>query len=71
MNGESRKPGGTPMSPCTKICVMDAVDRFCTGCGRTRQEIAEWWTLRDDAKWAVLASLGARQRPTPPTTDVG
>lgn len=44
---------------------MDAADRYCVGCARTRAEIAQWWLLSDAAKWAVLAEL-PRRRAVPP-----
>ena len=60
MSVHGRPGSGLPPSPCIKVCAMDAEDRFCTGCGRTRAEIAQWWLLGDDAKRAVLAALPAR-----------
>jgi predicted Fe-S protein YdhL (DUF1289 family) len=44
---------------------MDAERRHCTGCARTLEEIARWWSLTDDAKRAVLAALPARRRDGP------
>ena len=67
MNGDGRVRRFPPVSPCRKVCVMDGDDRHCTGCGRTRAEIAGWWTMRDDDKWRVLDALPARLgRPSPP-----
>ena len=48
-------------SPCTKICVMDADNRYCLGCKRTLGEIARWSELNDAERGAVLAQLPARQ----------
>jgi predicted Fe-S protein YdhL (DUF1289 family) len=28
-------------SPCVKICKLDAMGKYCIGCGRTLQQIAE------------------------------
>ena len=58
-------------SPCTKICVMDADDRYCTGCKRTLGEIARWGEMADAERAAVLARLPARRSdiaevPVPP-----
>jgi predicted Fe-S protein YdhL (DUF1289 family) len=50
-----------PLSPCVRICVMDASRQFCTGCRRTLGEIARWWGMRDDEKRAVLAALPQRR----------
>ena len=58
-------PPTPPQSPCTKLCTMDAQDRYCLGCARTRAEIAAWWTLSDAEKRAVLAALPARRHVPP------
>jgi predicted Fe-S protein YdhL (DUF1289 family) len=49
-------------SPCNKICSMDAEDRYCIGCRRTLDEIAEWGAMTNDERRAVLAELEARGR---------
>lgn len=49
------------MSPCIRVCVLDHERRLCTGCLRTPDEIARWWTLSDAEKRAVLAALAARR----------
>jgi predicted Fe-S protein YdhL (DUF1289 family) len=48
-------------SPCTKVCVMDAEDRYCLGCRRTLNEITRWSEMREAEQAAVLAQLPARQ----------
>lgn len=48
-------------SPCTKVCVMDAADRYCRGCARTLDEIARWGTMSDEERAAVMAQLPARR----------
>ena len=35
-------------SPCQNICVLQ--DNICIGCGRTDDEIVEWYTATDDRK---------------------
>jgi uncharacterized protein len=52
-----------PISPCIKVCVLDAAAR-CTGCGRTIDEIARWAQMSAQEQWAVVARL-ARQRCNP------
>ncbi|WP_232630565.1 DUF1289 domain-containing protein [Methylobacterium sp. Leaf118] len=49
-----------PSSPCTKVCVLDAVRGLCEGCGRTRNEIALWGSLTETQRRAVMADLPAR-----------
>jgi hypothetical protein len=47
-------------SPCTKVCAMDADQRYCLGCRRTLDEIARWGEMSDAERDAVLARLPAR-----------
>ena len=47
-------------SPCIKICVMDAEQRYCAGCYRTLDEIARWGSMSDAEQAAVIAELPAR-----------
>ncbi len=47
-------------SPCNKVCVMDAENRYCRGCQRTLDEIARWSQMSDAEREAVLAALPAR-----------
>jgi predicted Fe-S protein YdhL (DUF1289 family) len=51
-------------SPCTKVCVMDADNRYCLGCKRTLGEIARWGEMGETEQAAVLAQLGARRSET-------
>ena len=48
------------ISPCNKVCVMDAEGRYCLGCARTLDEIARWGEMNDAERAAVLAALPAR-----------
>ena len=48
-------------SPCSKICVMDADNRYCLGCKRTLGEIARWGGMSDAEQATVLAQLPTRQ----------
>ncbi|HTQ77388.1 MAG TPA: DUF1289 domain-containing protein [Burkholderiales bacterium] len=59
------------ISPCTKVCVMDAANRYCRGCLRTLDEIARWGEMSEAEQAAVLARLPARrsevaEAPAPP-----
>jgi predicted Fe-S protein YdhL (DUF1289 family) len=48
-------------SPCNKVCVMDAEQRYCRGCWRTLAEIAAWGSMTDEERRAVLARLEQRR----------
>lgn len=47
-------------SPCVSICRMDPTTGLCEGCLRTIDEIAQWSSLSEDGKRAILAQLPAR-----------
>ncbi|MBL9078336.1 MAG: DUF1289 domain-containing protein [Planctomycetes bacterium] len=51
-----------PLSPCIRVCLLDAARRQCQGCGRTTAEIQAWPLLGDAEKRAVLAELPDRLR---------
>ena len=40
------------MSPCINICTLES--GVCIGCGRSRQEIAEWLRATDSRKQEIL-----------------
>jgi predicted Fe-S protein YdhL (DUF1289 family) len=50
-----------PLSPCTKVCVVERSSGLCQGCRRSLAEIAAWWTLSDAQKREVLADLPRRR----------
>jgi len=49
-------------TPCVAICTLDAGGRFCTGCGRTTEEIGAWSTMSEAARRAVMSRLGGSKR---------
>ena len=54
----ARRP--TVLTPCIKVCVIDATSGLCAGCGRTLAEIGGWLGLSDDQRRAVMATLPGR-----------
>ncbi len=48
-------------SPCISICVLDEGTGFCTGCWRTRDEIAGWRNATNAERAAILDDLKGRQ----------
>ena len=60
-----------PSSPCTKVCVLDAVTGLCDGCGRTRDEIAAWGGMSEAQRRTIMAGLEARMRAVRPTPPAG
>ena len=39
-------------SPCISVCRME--NEVCVGCGRTIDDITNWYDMTDDEKQAVL-----------------
>ena len=51
-------------SPCNKVCVMDADNRYCLGCRRTLGEIARWGEMTEAERKRVMEGLSLR-KPAP------
>jgi hypothetical protein len=51
---------GVVLTPCIKVCVVDAASGVCSGCGRTLAEIGGWLGFSDDQRLAVMAVLQSR-----------
>ncbi|WP_339761833.1 DUF1289 domain-containing protein [uncultured Hoeflea sp.] len=47
-------------SPCILICSIDLTTGYCFGCGRTRDEIAQWMSYSPETRSEVMAELPAR-----------
>lgn len=47
-------------SPCIKICVVHPVERICTGCLRSIDEITKWSKMSGDERKAVMDALPTR-----------
>ncbi|HTR42535.1 MAG TPA: DUF1289 domain-containing protein [Pseudomonadales bacterium] len=47
-------------SPCIQVCKLDDCD-MCTGCHRTRDEIARWTQMNDAEKDRVNSVVAERQ----------
>ena len=58
--GRTTGTGAVVASPCVSICRMDPGTALCEGCLRTIDEIAQWSSLSDAGKRAILAQLPAR-----------
>jgi uncharacterized protein len=50
------------LSPCIKVCAIEAATDLCAGCGRTRAEIAHWGGMTDAERDRVMTELPARRR---------
>ena len=58
----SNKPDAIKVpSPCISVCQMDALDRICVGCYRTRAEIAAWGSMDQGDQLLLLDILHDRR----------
>jgi hypothetical protein len=55
-------------SPCAKICTYDPDSRLCLGCGRTLEEIGDWFAMTDAQRRAVMEQLPARLKALKPAS---
>lgn len=51
---------GNVLTPCVRICAVDAAAGLCAGCGRSLAEISAWRDLSDAERLAVMALLPER-----------
>lgn len=51
-------------SPCTKVCVIDLATGLCTGCARSRDEIAVWSSITSAERRRIMSELPSRQNST-------
>jgi predicted Fe-S protein YdhL (DUF1289 family) len=49
-----------PSSPCVQVCQLDAKSQLCLGCGRTMEEISNWWRLPEPERLRLMAMLPGR-----------
>ena len=47
-------------SPCKDVCRQDSDSGFCVGCGRTKEEIANWLFYSEEQKKQVLLNIEKR-----------
>ena len=47
-------------SPCIKICVVHPVERICTGCYRSIDEIGAWSKMSPGVRAAIMQDLPER-----------
>ena len=50
------------LSPCTGVCVLLAAG-WCSGCGRTLEQISRWSSLPPDERRAVCTEAAQRLGP--------
>lgn len=48
-------------SPCIKICVIHPLERICTGCYRSIEEIGSWSSITDIDRKSIMLELPKRK----------
>ena len=49
-------------SLCTKVCAYEEGTSVCRGCGRTSDEITEWFYASDDRKKEIVKEVKRRKQ---------
>ena len=49
-------------SICTKVCEYEDDQRICRGCGRTAEEITEWFYAERERKIEIAKAARARTK---------
>ncbi len=49
-------------TPCVRVCLIDPETGLCEGCGRTREEIGQWFRLPEEERLRIMAELPERLR---------
>ena len=47
-------------SPCVSLCNLE--DGYCTGCGRSRRQIAHWRRYSDEQRESIMKDLESQVR---------
>jgi predicted Fe-S protein YdhL (DUF1289 family) len=55
-------------TPCIKICTYDPDSGLCLGCGRTLEEIGDWFVMSDAERRRVMEELPTRLSGLKPTS---
>ena len=50
-----------PASPCIRVCRLEGDDGLCSGCLRTRAEIAGWARLPEDERRRMMEGVLAER----------
>lgn len=58
---EPRSPAKPVVTPCVKVCIVDAESSLCLGCYRTLMEIAGWARLPEEQREALMRDLPSRR----------
>ncbi|MBL7998239.1 MAG: DUF1289 domain-containing protein [Candidatus Kapabacteria bacterium] len=48
-------------TPCIQVCQIDQITGLCTGCHRTRNEVARWGAMSNHERLNIMAELPIRK----------
>lgn len=49
-------------TPCIRVCTLDPETGLCEGCGRTREEIGNWFRMSEEERLRIMDELPERMR---------
>lgn len=49
-------------SPCVRVCRINDLTGWCEGCFRRLEEIGDWGTRSEAAKWDIWVQVERRRR---------
>jgi predicted Fe-S protein YdhL (DUF1289 family) len=47
-------------SPCVKLCIIHPVEKVCSGCYRSLDEISRWSQMSSEERTTILTQLPSR-----------
>lgn len=58
--GKLKELPGYISSPCVSLCNLE--EGFCTGCGRSKEQIIRWRRYSDEQRESIMKDLGSQVR---------
>jgi predicted Fe-S protein YdhL (DUF1289 family) len=49
-------------TPCIRVCILDPETGLCEGCGRTGEEIGQWFAFTEEERLRIMGELEDRMR---------
>ncbi len=59
---QARAHGQPLPSPCVRVCRINDLSGWCEGCFRRLEEIGNWGTRGEEAKWDIWVQVERRRR---------
>ena len=52
----------TEDDPCLRLCVLSECTTYCVSCGRTTEQIREWYEMKEKKKLEALIEAQKRKK---------